>query len=484
MPLDPNISLGLQPMPQLDLTRIQQLRNLMGQEQLMGQQFLQSQLQQQLTQAQIPLVQTQLETAQAQLPGVRAQAETAQTQAQSAKRLEAGRQELPKVITEMISAPGSKGVIDHDRVVYELNRRGHPEAAFEYMTNRNQTEAGRLANINDVRDSVDKNQLRMASILRNIPDLKQRQDAANKMIDVINKQYAGTGLKVGDMVASGLYSTDPKTGQTRLDPTKINATYAQTITYENQQRLNEYMDSVFFTKEAMDKDSPLSNNARALAADLSKGAFIPGPNMSARDIYRDPNLRQYVPASALAQLMPQGARVQYANEAMTANLEIGNYDSALRAVGQLPPDLIKLKPGIDAQRMAQRLGVSPVLSQIDTAVAEHNAKYPKDEISSNLSYEQQQAKLTEARARAQRSFNEANKKSKMSLLPYEDQKAPPATEEKPSGRRSDFGTEATLSRRVLQEFQNLQPEGSRMEVNAYIEQLKKQFPKTKFTIVD
>ena len=480
MAIDPSISLQIAPVPQIDLTRIQQLRNLMGQEQLMGQQFLQSQLQQQLTQAQIPITQ-------AQLPGTIAMSKQQTIAAETQEKLQQGRKKISEFLTEQVSRPGATGAIDHDEVILRAFREGHPEAAFEYQTSRNNTLAGQIKNSSDALNVVDQQSLLAASMLTRVPEA-QRPAAAEQIRQTLNQQFKNTGMNIGDMAIGSLYTTDTKTGQSRLDRSKLDARFQSTVTYENQKRLDEAMDSVFFTPEAMDKDSPLSNRVRDLTAELSKGVVVPNKNMSAREIYRDPNLRQYLPPAALAQLMPQGSRDRYLAEASAAGLQVMSYDSAIRAVQILGPDFVSLKPGVDAQRLAQRLGVSDVLPRIATAVAEHNMKYPNDPIDPNLAYGQQLAKLTEARNRAQRQADEFSKKSKIQVLPSESrpgaQQQRTDAEEKPTGRRSDFGQEATLSRRVLQAYQDMQPEASRLSVDAYIDQLKKQFPKTKFNIVD
>ena len=461
MALDPSISLQLQPLPQIDLTRIQQLRNLMGQEALMGEQFKQAQLQQQLTQAEIPI-------RQAQLPGTIAMSKQQTIAAETQEKLQKGRQKISEFLTEQVSRPGATGAIDHDEVILRAFREGLPEAAFEYQTLRNSNLAGQIKNNSDALNVADQQSILAASMLTRMPDA-QRPAAAEQIRQSLNQQFKNTGMNIGDIAIGSLYTTDTKTGQSKFDNTKLESRFQSTVTYENQKRLDEAMDRTFFTPEAMDKNSALSKRTQDYMMQVTKGAFPKIAGMSARDIYRDEGLRQYFTNAAIAQISPPGARLGFEAEASKYNQRVQDYDRTLRYIDQLPKEYVDLKISVAIERAAQDQINLPILKAIESGAARHNAENPNDPIDiTKLSSPQARAKLNEARARAQAGFNDADKKAGQPVLKSESERRTTVDNRPPSE-----GEKMIVPRKF---FENFMKESNDPKVkNSTVEKLFEKF---------
>lgn len=282
MPIDPNIALGIQPMQPVDLTKIQQLRLLMGQEELQRQQVLQSMTAQQLGQAQI-------EEARARLPGIQAVAEQQQQQA----RLLKDREEAINASTDPIT-----GEINYQIAANKLRARGRTSEAEELERGRLVTFAQNLNNLRTEQDrqvallkEKENVMFSMANALYSAEPglartkiLQSKRDSANKVIP---------GL--GDDAAAAFMITDPKTGQKVIDNDLIQGMYKAQIGPLQQENLRLEKTRNMINEQSMDPNSNFSKDVQTAASQLFPGIDFSGQPGAALLLNErvGPTLRQY-----------------------------------------------------------------------------------------------------------------------------------------------------------------------------------------------
>ena len=396
MPLDPNISLGLQPMPQLDLTRIQQLRNLMGQEALMGEQFKQAQLQQQLTQAQIP--------------GVQAQSAIQQRTVDYNRFLaERGKEFLRPDDT-----------IDINRMIRLSAEAGYlPEAqniAGKDLANTSQLIANTRSEQDRAQAETDYN-LKLinhaAGILHASPPDKKVQALSNLAM-MTNQLFP----KSGDYLQSQFLKADPKTGQVMVDDDKVNAVRTAQISAQNQEEMSFRFAQNFYTKEAQDKNSQLNNNFRS-TVNSAAGRDIIKPNDTIFTILND-EVRKNIAIDYMRNAqVPQQVRAAALEQGATIGSQVENYKRAILALDKFGKDYLPTKLGtIGSAKWNKFISQSPELAGLETAIQVHNNALPNDRIEpSNITVAEILSKLRSGQSQLESILEGKKKIAGTSQLP-------------------------------------------------------------------
>jgi len=369
MPLDPNISLNIQPIQPVDLTKIQQLRLLMGQEELQRQQVLQSMTQQQLGQAQI-------EEARARLPGVQATAEVLVRDAAFNKFLGTNAKEFltpsgsyntPKLIELGIGA----GFYDKIQPLVANDRMD----ALRQITNATNEQSRAAAEANFVGGAL----THAAAIAHSMPADKQL-DAINSYASMMNQIYP----KSGDYVRSQFIKTDPKTGMDMVDKDKVAATRTATISAQNQEDMAFRFAQNFFTAEGRNPNSQISKDFRRFAAEQSGRPGLIPEGTSYFDALNNPLYKDVALQFIQSAQVPQATRAAALEAGSAIASTVTNYDNAITSLNKVSSKVLSTRPGaIGSAAFARFVLTDPNLAGLDTAVQVHNNQFPNDPIDTN-----------------------------------------------------------------------------------------------------
>jgi hypothetical protein len=369
MAIDPNIALGIQPMQPVDLTKIQQLRLLMGQEELQREQLAQARLQQQLTQAQIPQVLASTEITRAQLPGVQA------TSAITARTAEA--QALASKFKDEIKS-------DAD-LVRVLSREGFQDKANEFATKMIANEAAAASSITNATAAADAQRKLLENATTNLAGIGYGLD--DKKLAELSVDWAKKMNKIGqiaridnlgDMITDLISTTDPKTGEKRIDRAKLNAIRYNTIATQAQEQLRVEAEQRLDTPEGRDPNSDLSKRVRA--AYESAGYRFP-VGTSGRDIFRMAGVPQFALSAMERQEMPQAVRADNAVIARDQSIIQQQNKSAIDLLEAFPDQFADTIVGtMTEQAFRTYISQDPRLAGIMQAIDTFNQRNPNNPI--------------------------------------------------------------------------------------------------------
>lgn len=357
MAIDPSISLKIAPVPQIDLTRIQQLRNLMGQEALMGEQFKQAQLQQQLTEAQIP--------------GIRAQSEVTQRIAAFNKFVsERGKEFLRPDDTidigRMIRISAEGGFLPEAQNIASKDLANTATQIQNTRTEQDRAQAETEYNLKLINHA--------AAFLHATPE-EQRPKALANFAMMTNQLFP----KSGDYVQSQFLKADP-TGKIVVDNDKVNAVRTAQISAQNQEEMQFNFARNFYTREAQDKNSALNNNFRS-TINQAAGREIIKPNDTIFNILNDPLRRDIAMDYMRNAQVPQAVRASALEQGSAIASTIENYRKAIGALDKFGKDFLPTKLGtIGSAKWNQFISQSPELAGLETAIQVHNNQFPNDPI--------------------------------------------------------------------------------------------------------
>lgn len=324
MAIDPNIALGIRPVEPLDITKLQQLRNLAMQERATEQQIAASQASEALTRAQIPQVQAATEITRAQLPGI---------QAESAIRARAAQFNDWLSKNSMGYTDPATGNVDRRRLAMAAEKEGYASEADSIM-------ASHLKNLIDQANIATNEQQRgialsnytndlisaTANTVSNLKDPVARAAILARNSDFAERLMPGSGKQL----LAVLGTNDPKTGGYVPDMPKVDAilkstmsplqaanlTIAQRQIAVAEESLRQAGITSISGPEARDPNSRMSVALRNLATNLG----IPGvtSNMPAAEIANLPGFKQAVPAGIIPAEAKVGAIAGSQKEAQNA----------------------------------------------------------------------------------------------------------------------------------------------------------------------
>ena len=484
MALDPNISLGLQPMPQLDLTRIQQLRNLMGQEALMGQQFIQAGLQQELSRAQIPLVQAQARSAVA-------------TASQLERDVEFNR--VQQEIADKFINPAT-GKMNVDAYTTELQRRGYMDKATPLLQSAAAAEATQLANLRTDQDRsvaasnwFETQASRLGLTLHGMPE-NLRADAFNKEAAILD-QIGPRGLNTAQQLRS-LFFTQKADGTVEFNNDKVDALYRARIDALQQENLKIEQVSKFMTDEGKRPDSPISKDLKQA---LKNQFGITGlDSFSAAQIATSPLLGGYVSRLVDSAVVSSQARTQSDREAKEVEISIRNIDSALTTINRIKKNNPNIIPTIVGQKLgelsANKIILDPDRRELEAAYGEYNRLNPDNKIdSTGTSFGGQEAFLAERKRNLENRLLQLRAASeKPTTAPGQPTVPGRPTEAQARANAAEFRatpegaeaqrrtTEAAKSgddfKLTVQEFENAVKDNNYPKAKEAYDELKKRFP--------
>lgn len=324
MAIDPSISLNIKPAEPLDLTRLQQLRNLVMQEQATAQQISASQAQEALARAQLPGVALQQELTAAQIPGVRAESEIRARASAFNKWLENNSRGYMDATT---------GNVDRRRLALAAEKEGFATEADSIM-------ASHLKNLIDQANIATNEQQRGIALSNYTNDLisatantisNLKDPAARTAILARNSEFAEKLMPgSGKQLLSVLGMPDEKTAGYMPDMPKVDAILKSTMTPLQAANLSIAQRQIAVSEEtlrqagitsisgpeARDPNSRMSVALRNLATNLG----IPGvtPNMPAAEIANLPGFKQAVPAGIIPGEAKVGAIAGSQREAQNA----------------------------------------------------------------------------------------------------------------------------------------------------------------------
>ena len=307
MAIDPSISLGIRPVEPVDITKLQQIRNLAAQEEATRQSILSNQaqeallreqlrgtvpLQQELLRQQIPQTQAATALTQAQIPGVRAESEI---RAQAAAANKWFRENTLKYADE-------NGVVDRIRLGNAAQVAGFPKEA-DAITASHIANMISLGNVNKaINDSI----TYVANGLDKLPP-PQRASYLQSKADYMEKQIPGSGQQMLKLLGN----VDPKTNIVVPDMNRVGAVIKSAITPLEAEQLKNTRDQIAIAVEQLNQsgvmnvtgpaarnpNSDISKLYRAAAAEVG----VPGltENSTAADLNRVPGVTDRVQANVI-----------------------------------------------------------------------------------------------------------------------------------------------------------------------------------------
>ena len=368
----------------------------MGQEQLMGQQFIQAQIQQQLGREQIEQSRLQQQRLTAEMPGVEAEAAML-------KLKQKQREEVLDVVPKFVSPDGTSF---NDRGAFlELLKRGQLESAIDLSKEVENVEALRLANASRsqnmagiLNETLEKASGRVASILVNAPP-QDRMTILKKLTDQLDQTYKSTGIPVGSSVYKAFVTADPKTGQINVDSSKMNAQFQSTINAEARARLDMDLQKEFLDPASRDPNNPRNVEWRRWIELNSPGGPGVPSSFTIADVKNNPSMLPTLQTFLRNEALPPELRANAKKAAAEYESLEKKFDSAIDLWSKVPEQAIPTRIGTKGSKIFQEnIRQNPDLAAAVAALDAYNTMFPKDAIDySNLSGPEIRAKLNVAR---------------------------------------------------------------------------------------
>lgn len=357
MAIDPTIALKIQPAQPLDLTKLQQLRNLVMQEQATAQQIAASRAQEELTRAQLPGVVAESDVR------VRAQKFNTDVLGNAAKFTNA---DGSPNITKFINFATEKGFLREAQSIAatDLTNQGQ---AIANATNEQQRQ---IALTNFMNTGINN-----ASLLLHATPDKERASAAQTYANFLNSQVKGSG----DQLLNMFGTVDPQTGAYKVDNNRINAVRQSTINAATQESQGLEFAQRFYTAEGRNPNSKQSKDFREFVRVQSGGNVKIPEGTSLFDALMNPTYRETASQYVSSQIMPAGTRAQAVGTTAMLQSTIANYDSAIGAIDAVPKQLLPTRLGtIGSEAFKKFVEQNPALAGLETAIQVHNNQFPND----------------------------------------------------------------------------------------------------------
>jgi hypothetical protein len=377
MAIDPSISLGVRTPEPLDLSKIQQIRNLAAQEQAAYQNIAASQ-------QQIAASQAQQRATEAGIPGIQAETELKQRAAKF-------KQWTTDKANEFID---ENGMPDPRKFSMAAARDGfYTEAqaiAAADLSNISQALANSRTqqDLNTNKFDFTQKALAHTANLLDVAPAEKRGQILNQYADFADKLVPGSG---GQLRQSFQTDTIDKTGIPGVDDKKIKAVKEATATYLQQQDLVmrqaaqglTFAQSAF-TKNGQDPNSLESRSLRNFIERQSNGSIRLPDTVSAFDIMTKPIYKPAAEQYVLGQQMPTATRAEAVSTSAAIQSTIASYDAAINQLGRVKPALLATRLGTIGSTAFQRfIAQNPELAGLETAVQVHNNQFPNDPIDTN-----------------------------------------------------------------------------------------------------
>ena len=339
MAIDPSISLGIRPVEPVDITKLQQIRNLAAQEEATRQSISASQAQEALARAQLPGVALQQERVAAEIPGVRATAEQL-VRAQKARTL--ATENAPRFVDP------KTGEVDRRALSNFMSKSGYPEAGDEilkpYLDNlsiiSNQETAAQTRAINDtnlLNDTI----RQTANSLQFIKDPNKQAEMVKRNTEYINSRRPGLGDQIAlSIVGPTAIPADPNAPRNFIpDPERIKAINDSTMTPLEAANLKNAQTQLAQAWESINQSGILNvtgpqardanSNISRLWRDAATRMGYPGvtERTSAADLQFVPGLRDFIvndqiPAGTRASLLTRGTELRASTERFKSAAEV------------------------------------------------------------------------------------------------------------------------------------------------------------------
>jgi hypothetical protein len=359
MAIDPNIALGVKPIAPLDITKLQQLRNLAMQEQA--------------TQQSIAASQAQEALARAQLPGVQATSETQVRAAQFNRDVMGNSKEFTNPdgspnITKFVNFASSRGFLKEAQGIAatDLDNLGK-------SIGNARSEQDRQVALNNF---LQTGQSYVSMLLHSTPE-NQRSGALKSYSDFMNNVMPGSGQQVAQLFGE----VDNKTGMVKVNPERVRAVREATINAATQEQMTLDRAQKFYTAEGRDPKSQQSVGFRNFINQQTGGSVKIPENVSVFDALMNPVYRGSAEQYISAQITPSALRAQAVGGAVQTQATMANYDAAIKAIESVPAQLLPTRLGtIGSEAFKKFVSQNPSLAGLETAIQVHNNQFPSDVI--------------------------------------------------------------------------------------------------------
>lgn len=408
MAIDPSISLNIRPVEPIDITKLQQIRNLAAQEESIRQSIAASQAQEALSRAQLPGVQAESD--------IRVRAQRFNTDVLGNPQ-EFTKPDGTPDVSKFINFASSKGFLREAQSIAASDLQNQGTA----IANARSEQDRQVALTNFIKTGIDHTSL----LLHSTPE-NQRGEALKSYAGFMNTIVPNSGNEVIKMFGE----QDPKTGMITVNPARVSSIRTATINAATQESQGLDFAQRFYTKEGQDPNSQQSRDFRDFVRVQTGGNVKIPEGTSLFSALMNPAYRDTATQYIQSQVMPAGTRAQAVGTAATITSIMQNYDSAISAISQVPAQLLPTRLGtIGSDAFKKYITQNPALAGLETAIQVHNNQFPNDLIDPmRQSLGEIKAKLQAGRRQLESQAAGAQAVSQTAVLPTAGNQPPVGTD--------------------------------------------------------